>query len=236
MSDTMLSILTLYTWDNTIFDNMVIPPELDREILIDNLLMENAEFEVLYSDPDFMKIALGVWSKKELKKWQEKYDTTVLDYNPIENYNRTETGSETESRDLNGTDNQTRDLASTGNDTTTVDSEINRSGDDTMVKSTNAYDATTVFTDSEKDVATQATKEENDSTVTTGTTGTESGTVNNSTTDTGTVTNSRDLNMKGNIGVTTTQQMIQQERDIVEFNIYDYIIESYKMKFSITIY
>lgn len=42
--------------------------------------------------------------------------------------------------------------------------------------------------------------------------------------------------IKGNIGVTTTQQMIEAERDVVKFNIYDYIIDSFKRRFCLLIY
>lgn len=297
MSDsTMLSLLTLYNWDSTLFDTMAIPPELDRELLVDNLVIELAEFELLYPNPDFLKKAIQRWSEKELSIWKKQYATTILDYNPIENYNRTETGSETQTRDLdktdketralsgsnnqvrdlNGTNNETRNLSgsnnetraltSTGSDNTVVDSEINKSGDDIQVDATSAYDETTTFTDREKATTTLGTKEETDSTVnvtlngtdsgtvnttttdvgTDNTTTTDSGTVNNTMSDTGTVDNTskdegtiinaRDLNMKGNIGVTTTQQMIEQERASVEFSIYDYIINSFKMRFCITVY
>lgn len=41
---------------------------------------------------------------------------------------------------------------------------------------------------------------------------------------------------RGNIGVTTTQQMIEQERNISEFNIYDYIVRSFKRRFCIMLY
>ena len=40
----------------------------------------------------------------------------------------------------------------------------------------------------------------------------------------------------GNVGVTTTQQMIEEERRVSQFNIYDYIIESFKRRFCLLIY
>lgn len=40
----------------------------------------------------------------------------------------------------------------------------------------------------------------------------------------------------GNIGVTTTQKMIQEERDIAEFSIINYITQSFKERFCILIY
>ena len=65
-----ISLLGLYTWDNTIFENFMIPSSVDKDVLVNNLLMECAELEVLYADSDFMKNAIEQWSKKELNKWK----------------------------------------------------------------------------------------------------------------------------------------------------------------------
>lgn len=46
----------------------------------------------------------------------------------------------------------------------------------------------------------------------------------------------RTARMWGNIGVTTTQQMIEEERRVSKFNITDYIIESFKRRFCLLIY
>lgn len=46
----------------------------------------------------------------------------------------------------------------------------------------------------------------------------------------------RNARMWGNIGVTTTQQMIEEERRVSEFNISDYIIESFKRRFCLLVY
>lgn len=46
----------------------------------------------------------------------------------------------------------------------------------------------------------------------------------------------RTARMWGNIGVTTTQQMIEEERRVSQFNITDYIIESFKRRFCLLIY
>lgn len=40
----------------------------------------------------------------------------------------------------------------------------------------------------------------------------------------------------GNIGVTTTQQMIKEQREIVEFNIYEYITKQFKERFCVMVY
>ena len=42
--------------------------------------------------------------------------------------------------------------------------------------------------------------------------------------------------IRGNIGVTTSQQMIQAQRDLVQFNIVNYIVASFRSRFSIDVY
>lgn len=54
--------------------------------------------------------------------------------------------------------------------------------------------------------------------------------------DTGTIDNTNTRIEQGNIGVTTTQQMIEAERQLVKFNIYDLIIDSFKQRFCLLLY
>ena len=295
MSSTFLSIFTMFNYYPTIFDDLVIPAQMDKELLIDNILLELSEFEVLYNDPDFLKFAIGRWSSKELSNWEKLYNTTILTYNPIENYNRTENTTDLETRDLNGSNNQirsglasnqetrnlngsnnetrdldgsnieTRNLASTGTENNTTASTDIGSGSDTNVKSvtgfngpdlvtkeqdvttlgtTKATDTTSESTFGGTDTGTKSIATEDNGTVQTLTT--DAGTINNAMTDSGTVDvittdkgeidTTRTSNAFGNIGVTTTQQMIEQERKVLEFKIYDYIIKSFKLRFCITVY
>ena len=55
-----LSVLGLYQYDNSIFADMLIPSALDRETLINNVLLECAELEILYPDADFFKFAVKI--------------------------------------------------------------------------------------------------------------------------------------------------------------------------------
>lgn len=49
-------------------------------------------------------------------------------------------------------------------------------------------------------------------------------------------THTEKLRAYGNIGVTTTQQMIEQEREVVQFNLYEYIVREFKEAFCILVY
>ena len=185
-----LSVLGLYQYDNSIFADMVIPPELDRETLIDNILLECAELEVLYPDADFFKFAVKLWSEKEAPRWNALYSTTQYKYDPTENYNRHETYTDTNSSEGTSSYN----------------------GKNSNEQKVSAYDSPEYKPSELSNIS----DENNSNSRATGKT-------------------EHTAHIHGNIGVTTTQEMIKQEREII-LNIYDVIIEDFKNRFCILIY
>ena len=249
-----LSPLGLYNWDSTIFDMMQIPEALNKETLIKNLLAETAELEVLYPNPVVFKNLVGVWSLKQLDIWNRLYATTQYEYNPIENYNRYETGSDsgTGRTTHSGTDTTTETTTHGGRDTLTAnrtedgqdvitgsdakghwiagfDSQPVSAQDDGLVKQTRDQDDATTTTDYGKTENISETKNYGETIGKTGglTHGEQVATTNEG---------EHELHAHGNIGVTTTQKLIREQRDIDLFNLYDIIIEDFKMRFCILIY
>lgn len=105
-----MSILGLYRYDDSIFDTLETPFD-DNADLINAILLECAELEILYPDSDFMKWAIGAWSKVENVTWKKIYATESLEYNPIENYDRFEEISDTfqgSEKDTGGGDTTTQ--------------------------------------------------------------------------------------------------------------------------------
>ena len=277
-----LSPLGLYNWDSTIFDMMQIPEALDRDTLIQNLLAETAELEVLYPNPVVFKNLVGVWSLKQLDIWNRLYATTQYEYNPIENYNRYETGSDsgTGRTTHSGTDTTTETTTHGGKDTldTTrreggtegenITSNIEQGGQDVVTGSDTkghwiaGFDSQPVS--AQDDGLVKQTRDQDDATTTTDYGKTEDGTGTKTTTfgktenvqetktygetigKTGGLTHGEqvattnegehELHAHGNIGVTTTQKLIREQRDIDLFNLYDIIIEDFKMRFCILVY
>ena len=110
MNGETLSLLGLYQWDNNLFDEVVLPKQIDRDDFIFELLAQTAELEVCYTDPDFMKDSLGKWSSIRLFSWQKMADALYKDYDPYINMKRDE------KRIIS----QDRDLASTGKEDVTA--------------------------------------------------------------------------------------------------------------------
>lgn len=85
----ILSLMALYDWDNSIFENFTLPDFIDPDIFFPNLMLETAELEVLYPDPTWMKNAMGVWSEKEMPRWESYIAVlNVADYDPFVNMDR----------------------------------------------------------------------------------------------------------------------------------------------------
>lgn len=217
-----MSILGLYNYDPTIFDDLSVPLGVDKETLVDSIILSAANREILYPDPVIMKHAVKLWSSANLLTWEKLLKTTQLEYDPISNYDRTEEWSDTRG----GTRDTTRSGKNITNDTGSVISTGSDSVNGSVTRSNKAFNDT-ALTEAEKDVtsntvASSATNESVNQNIV-DITGSEKVVDNEN--------NTRAGRAFGNIGVTTTQQMIEEERRVVQFNIYDYITKSFCNKF-----
>lgn len=170
-----ISILGLYTFDHSIFDNMYIPNGAVKDTIVNEIILRCSDLELLYPDPVFMKKAIEIWSDTNAINFQKMFDTMNLEYNPIWNKDGTYT------------------------------EETNTSGTTDNVSSVKGFNSDSWANNAKAD-------------------GNTSGKITSLKRET------------GNIGVTTTQQMIKEEREISEFSFYKYIAESFKQEFCIMIY
>lgn len=212
-----LSILGLYTYDNTIFDLLTLPEGLSKDNLIKNILSRLAELEIIYPNPTVLKDLIGVWSVSCQYSWAKLYATMTATYNPIDNYDRTET------RTLNS--QETGSSQAGGADTVTGSAQNAKAGN-ILDKAAGFNTGAQALVDKNKTET-----NENDSLTTNGTT-----TYGRTNAETFTKADTETIHARGNIGVTTTQQMLTQEREIAAFNIYDIITEDFKQKFCILVY
>lgn len=104
-----LSFLGLYNYDSTLFDSLQVPESLDKQDIIDNLMLETAELEVMISSADIMRDALGMYSKRRLPMWTRAAAAYAEQYQLVQ----TITDSETRTPNLtttgqnNGSDTST---------------------------------------------------------------------------------------------------------------------------------
>ena len=230
-----LSMIGLYNWDPSIFDTMELPAGLDRDTVISAILLDSMDLEVLYPDPEYMKFALANYSKRRIDVWNKLYATTKLEYNPIWNKDGVITETEEVSRtgDTSGTSNTT--TASSGKSSTTTATNGSSSG--------NSETDTYVFGFNESSGAQSGRTTESGAGTSSGNS-TENGTSSGNSTENGTSSENRRDDEKrtytrseqGNIGITTTQQMIKEEREVDDFSIIDYIAKDILHKMCILVY
>ena len=106
-----LTLIGLYNYDKSLFDNVILPEGYDKETFINSLLLEHGEKCVLYTDFDFMKVSLGVVSRKWQHEFERIYRALNEDYNPLHNYDRHEEYTDKTERKAGGsvTTNQPQD-------------------------------------------------------------------------------------------------------------------------------
>lgn len=210
-----LSITGLYNWDDTLFDNLVFPDGFtnpDKAVTVANILAECSELEIMYPDWEFMYEAIGYWSMKELPTWQHIYDMSLLEYNPIENYDRMEEELEQESL-TDGRQRLTK-TSSKGKGLTQSNNVNKVAGINTDLMADQSSTAGNNITDSEG-----------------------SGTMQEMDTGNSARNHNRNARIHGNIGVTTVAQMMEGElKTYPKINIINYIVESFKERFCVLVY
>ena len=85
-----LSIMGLYRYDPDLFDELQLPSEMNKADFITNLVVETAELEVIYPDPEIMKLMIGAWSRSRIHTWDRIAQVLYEDYDPFVNIKRDE--------------------------------------------------------------------------------------------------------------------------------------------------
>jgi len=202
----------LLDWDNDLFANFVLPDEIaaeeTRDLIIDQILLDHGDAPLAYPDPAIMKYYIGVWSKRMGPLWVRYYDAITAEYNPLENYDREEDRTVTRDDESGNTRTLNTQQAFTGTVTT---------------ENTISAENVAVYEPDNKTVETPNTQTADTGTVT------DAGTFDGSE-----VEHSR---VHGNIGVTTSQQMLISELDLVpRLDLIKYISDNYAAEFCLGVY
>ncbi|MBQ1292510.1 MAG: hypothetical protein IIY21_00605 [Clostridiales bacterium] len=160
-----LSIMGMYEYDNSLFDGLDVPTYTDdsgtvhvvnKQDVINSILLNCAELEVIYTNFDTMKLAIGVWSASEQDTWKKMFESQKLKYNPLWN----------------------------------VDADIVNIG------SVMGFNEDENWSDAAKETQRRT----------------------------------------GNIGVTSSQSLVREYRDVADFSIIRFITESFKKRFCLMVY
>lgn len=198
-------------YDETMLDGMVVPDGVDRDDVIACIVEQYGQQTLAHPDPEYMRQYVPIWSKRRVGIWSKLLKTTELEYNPIENYDRTEEIAE--HRETGRKTNTT---------TTATGGDVTESSNNTehQVSAENVY----TYQPDSKDTAgeSMSVRRTTNTSGNVGEAGTDSFTHRNHT--------------HGNIGVTTSQQMIEAERSVVRYSLIEEIAADYRDAFCLSIY
>ena len=203
MSSAKITTIGFYNWmksqNDDLFSKLRIPERINKDTLIDNILMRAGEFEVVYSNPFFFQNAIGIWSDKHKRTFEKWIDALSIEYNPVENYDRMEEWEDKSNGNSIGETKGTTSLNSINeNRVSAFDSDLDQP---------DSYNSNTSNGNDE------------------------------SNTKTNSINNSEHVgHVHGNIGVTTTQQMLESELSLAEWNVYEHITDLFIEEFCIAIY
>ena len=254
MSSAKITLIGLYNYMKATGDDLFyyldLPEGVSKETLINTILLNGGEYESLYADPNFIKSSIAVWSDKWYHTISRWLRAITEEYDPLHNYDRTEeeirtpditktrTADIKNERTTNLSDNRSIDLSSKRE----TDLTDTAGGKITEENTVSAYDSSSYQPDSKK-----ITTPEN--TLTTKGSEDEKNTGTDNIKHTGTDTNKEtgtDINTEkgsekwnrrafGNIGVTTSQQMLESELKISVWSLYDSIARLFLSEYVIPI-
>lgn len=234
------------------------------------------------NNPSILQNVIVNWYNSHKYQYETLYKTTLLKYEPLQNYNRTEEVEDTTSRrgtddttfgsrtDTSTTNNTTnigaQDNTNTDNETTKIgaintetNSSTSKKGSESNEKEVAPYDAETYYNQEKDTLSFTNRSDTNNSTTTTNARtdtrtntnnekiGARKDTTESSTSNTfggHTDATSRNENetythtshMYGNIGVTTSQQMLASEREVAYFNFVSMVAHDIIKLIAICIY
>ena len=228
-----LTLIGMYNYNTSLFDNVNLPEGYDKDTFIDTLLLEHGEKCVLYTDFDFLKYSFGAISRKWYLELTKILEALKADYNPVYNYDRYEVIGDTvkktfgEKTTADYNDDNTKNLEDkrtanlkdkTTYDTTDTTEQVDAGEVENKVSAFNSSS----YEPKEKTITDNGkTTLDKDGTTTVDTTGTD--TIATTGTDKrnikGTlsdksggedVTNTHNAHIYGNVGVTTATHMIDE--------------------------
>lgn len=193
-----------------------LPTGLQHEILDPLLLAETAELEILYPEPNTLGTVITAWAASRGPAWARMAAALNAEYNPIHNYDRSETWTEERQGEDNREGSSERDTGSTttGSDEASLTSD--RAGYNSAAanapssKDTSSGSSTTDLAGSQDDSWEEASTKSESS--------------------------SRTGRISGNIGVLTNQAMIGAELELRKLDIYRLIVQEFKTMFCLGVY
>lgn len=243
MSSAKITLVGLYSYlmydDIDLFSELKLPEGIDKDTLVADILQRSSEFEVQYPDTEYMIKSIKYWSSK----WYWTFDKWVkainIKYEPLHNYDRTEQWSDNNVHEDEHKTTNNRQASTSANNNGSVEGSQSEhtTGESTTENTKSAFDSGDYqpyekVSGESKDDTTLSNHTNSSSSSSSSTT--DNFTENHATD--GTYTTTHNGRMFGNIGITSSQDMLNQELEVAYFNLYERIADIFISEYCIPIY
>lgn len=214
-----LTLWGIYQYDPTLFNNVTLPEGINKETLIAEIMQRSGDLYSYYQVPEYLKRNITLWFNRNYDQFYKMFRALTIEYNPIENYDRTEVSIHTPRETFTTQRGEAEHIGNERNISTTLGS--------TSTSERSAFDSSTYqpqerTTGSGGDSSKDAFGED------------RTNNVNQTVSNGG--DHRFDSHIHGNIGVTTNQNMVEQEIRLRDFDIYTHIARRFEREFIVDIY
>ena len=227
-----LTLWGIYQYDKTLFDDIALPDGIDKDNLVSDIMRNSGDLYPYHQVPEYLKRNMNFWFARRLFDFSRMYEALRIEYSPIENYDRKE--NITRDYENSGIDKASTTLGSSTTSSHTGTDTDSTQGGGSNEKGVSAYNEDG-YTNREKDTETH--NSSNTQTYNSTVTNTGSGTDTTQTEYGLKRKEVEDVRVHGNIGVTTSQQMIESEMALrAKYDIYKIISREFEREFLVQIY
>ncbi len=178
-----------------LFEDMILPDHLDKEVVLNSILIECGELPVMWPDYPFLKNQIRIWFKRKKPIFDKMVELMEAEFNPLYNYDRFEEYEDSETEKGSATSSGSGNATNT-NAATSYESETFKNTDKQISQSSNSAQSSS---DNKRDLKHSA-------------------------------------HLFGNIGITTSVDMLLQATEWYSRDIPEIIAEEFKCDFCIGLY
>lgn len=190
-----------------LFEDIQLPTGIDKEILVNNIIKECWDLEPIYPQPILFKKMIDAFFAKKYSDYLKMYTALSDDYNPLHNYDRFEEKDESRNNDRNYKRSENRNLDSENTSNTETTNKVS------------AYDSDKFSNSDLENIKDNSNRNDTEN-------------ISIDDTDNATDKYTTKNHLYGNIGVTTSQQMLESEIKLRStLNIYDIITFDFRAQF-----
>lgn len=200
----------------TVFTSILTTLDLDTSAASSYFLIDYQNALTVYTNDYIIRIFYLVYETNK-KKYDKLLSVYTATYNPIQNYDMTETSTDIRTPDLeSSSESSTSSNVMMKNNQSRTSTDTPNNYTETSVHSVNPYDNSGLRIESENANSISGSRTTTESFAGNADESSTTGTATSTTTTSGTDTNTHTLSRSGNIGVTTSQQMLESEIQLAD--------------------